>query len=901
MPIDGPCARRVRRCLAGLLGAATLAATPPGYGAEGLSPVVITGSRLPGQGQDSALPLQVIERRDIDRSGARTPAELVGQLSANQPFRTEAMVVGAYGPSAFAGANLRGLGEASTLVLVNGRRIASHAGMGMLGGATDLNAIPLAAVERVEILKDGASAIYGADAIGGVINFILRRDHSGVDLQVEGGKTAAGGGGSRGLSLSAGGALGASSIHWTGALSWQNEKSLSARQRDFARTGYVPGLINVLGYGTSPAGVWDAAGNVLNPAYPSCNPPFTVADPDGAPACWFDYAASVDLVPRTDRLNAFVGAEGAAGPGWRWYAEGMASRIRQSAAASPAYVSGLDPSSGAALYPYIGSSSPYYPTAFAAANGLSGDLTLDWRMVEQGPRVDRHVGEQQRWLAGLQGEAGAWSLDTAVAMNRHRLSSSMVAGYYRYTDIQALLDAGVLDPFGAPATAAQGQLDRLALKDRYALFRSGSVALDFKATRKLWRLPGGDAGLAVGSELRHETFSVAYSQDAKSCVISGGTCGGYDLDRSRPVTALFGELSLPLSSAVEAQLALRFDRYGVGGRATTPKAAMKWRVAPDAMWRASLSRGFIAPSLEQLHAPAVFSTAAGGPFDDSLRCGATGSAFDCQVEFATRGGGGPQLLPEKSRQLGLGLVLGGPTRWAATLDAWAIRKSHRIGQVPASTIFADLPSYESLGFVTRYDPASLPAGASCLAGPNGPICPIQYVDSQYRNLGSQKTAGMDLGYRWRSLPGAWGVFSLSADGTWVQQFKTQVSTVSAYVDQLGRYALDFPVPRWRHHWQANLTQGRWSWSFGQRYVASYVDYNPDPASVADRRVAAQSLWDAQVAYRLDTAATLTLGARNLLDTDPPASRQQNAFQVGYDPHFADARGRIVYLRANIRF
>lgn len=893
--------RRHRRAGQSLGLAALCAIALPGQAEQALEPVVVTGSHLPAQTRDSAVPVQVISRREIDRSGVRTVAELLGQVAANQPFRTEAMAVGSYGPGAFSGVNLRGLGEASTLVLVNGRRIASHAGTGLTGSATDLNAIPLAAVERIEILKDGASAIYGADAVGGVINFILKRDVHGLDLQLDGSQASGGGGASRGLSLVAGGAMGESTLSWTGALSWQKDQPLAARQRSFSRTGYVPGLINVLSYGTWPAGVWDAAGNVINGAYPDCRPPDTVADPDGAAACWFDYAASVDLLARTERLNGFLRVDGALQTGWQWHAEGMASRLTQRTFISPAYVSGMDVATGASLYPFISETSPYYPSALAAANGLTGDLTLDWRMADQGRRGDRHVGDQQRWVAGLQGQAAGWAIDTAVSLAQHRLVSSMTQGYYRYTDLQALLDAGTLNPFGAQTATAQAALDRLSLHDRYAVYKSMSKSVDFKANRKLWRLAGGDAALALGGEVRRETLSLAFSGDAKNCVISGGLCGGYDLERGRNVVALFSELALPLTRAVEAQLALRHDRYGVGGRATTPKAAVKWRAAPDALWRASLSRGFIAPSLEQLYAPATYSTAAGGPFDDSVRCGATGSAYDCQVQYSTLGGGGPRLAPETSRQLGLGLVLGGTQRWTASLDAWAVQKNHRIGYVPASTIFADLPLYESMGFVTRYAPGTEPAGSTCLAGASGLVCPIQYVDSQYRNLGRQKTAGIDLGYQWRSLPGAWGVWSISGDGTWVQQFKTQVSSVSAYVNQLGRYALDFAVPRWRHQLQVNLTQGDWSWTLGQRYVAAYVDYNPDPTLVADRRVSAQSLWDAQMAYRVNATASVTLGARNLLDADPPASRQQNAFQVGYDPHFADPRGRVLYLRTNLSF
>jgi iron complex outermembrane receptor protein len=867
--------------------------------AQVLEPVVITGSHLQSQALEGALPVQVISRTDILRSGATTAAQLLGQVSINQPFKTEAMAVGSYGPAAFAGANLRGLGESGTLVLVNGRRIAQHAGTN--GTATDLNAIPLAAVERVEILKDGASAIYGADAVGGVINFILRRDYEGVDLQLDLSRTSQGGGGNKALSLTAGGGLGDSGIHWTGSFSWQKEQALAARQRSFSKSADVPGLINVLSYGTWPAGVSDSAGNFYSPSYPDCRPPYTVADPEGSGYCLFDYAASVDLLPAVDRLNGFLRADGTLSTAWHWYAEGMASRITQRMVSSPAYVSGMDPATGAAIYPTLSAASPYYPGSWAAANGVSGDLTLDWRMVDQGPRGDRHQGDQQRWLAGLQGQWDVWSVDTAVSSSQHRLVSAMTQGYYRVTDVQSLLDAGVLNPFGTQSAAAQTQLDTASLRDRYSWMKTGTQSMDVKASRAFGALPGGPVALALGGEWRRETLSIAYSSDVIACVISGGVCGGFDLNQGRNVAALFGELSLPFAKDWEAQLALRHDRYGVGGKATTPKVALRWRMAPQVAWRASLGRGFIAPSLEQLYAPPVFETAAGGPFDDSARCATTGDQNDCRVEFSALRGGSRQLSPETSRQLGLGLVLGNSKRWSASVDAWAIQRNHKIDYVPAGTIFSDLPLYEALGYVTRYEPGNTPAGTTCLVGPDGPVCPIQYVDGQYRNLGRQKTAGVDLTYQWRSQRTAWGTWTLGADGTWVQQFKTQLSTVSAYVDQLGRYTLSQPVPRWRHSLQANLTEGDWSWTLGQRYVASYLDYNPDPTLYADRRVSAAIVWDAQVAYRLNETAGITWGVRNLLDTDPPASRQQNSFQVGYDPHFADPRGRILYLRGNLKF
>lgn len=863
-----------------------------GFAAEAdtLAPVVVTGSHVKGGAGDSALPVQVLTRRDIERSGAATTAELLSRVAANQPYQTEAVAVGGYGPAAYAGANLRGLGDDNTLVLVNGRRIAQHASV-TYGTGADLLSIPLAAVERVEILKDGASALYGADAVGGVINFILRRDDSGTDVQLELAGTTRGGAGRQSLSVTGGGALGEGSVHWVGTVAWQNERRLAARQRPFSRSSYISGLVNQLSYGSWPATVSDAHGD-YSPAYPDCRPPHSVPDPDGGAYCLYDSAPVIDLQPASERLNGTLRLDGRA---WdassRWYAEGMASRHTQRTTATAGWVAGFDTAGGLWDYPVLPASSPYYPGAWAAANGVSGDLDLyHWRMADQGGREDRHVGQQQRGLVGLQGDTAGWDWDGAVHLTRHRLVSSMRSGYWRYSDLAAMVADGSLNPLGQQSAATQARLDALAVRDPYAWMETRSRGFDLKASHALARLPGGDAALAVGTEVRRETLSSVYAENALNCVISGGLCGGFDLARGRTVSAAYGELTLPVAQTFSAQLALRHDRYSIGGRATTPKVALKWQAAPGITWRASAGRGFIAPSLEQLYAPGVLAYAPGGEAPDALLCNGTSpTAYDCGgFGHIQRTSGNERLKPETSRQFGLGLALGGTPRWRANVDAWAVNKKNKIGYVPAATLFADQALYESLGYIVRYAPGSV----LC---PTGPVCPIDYLDAQYRNLGQQKTAGLDFGTESR-LPGTpWGVLSLSLDGTWVLRHKTQVSTVSAYVDQLGRCALDRPVPRWRHMAQANLAQGPVQWTAVHRFVASYVDCNPGGGE-AGRRVRPQSLWDLQAAYRWSESIALSLAVQNAFDVAPPASRQVNSFQVGYDPHFADPRGRIVSLR-----
>jgi iron complex outermembrane receptor protein len=235
----------------------------------------------------------------------------LSQVSANLIGVTDAIFIG-NGRPGLSSANLRGLGEGSTLVLLNGRRVANYA---TTGGAVNLNFIPVAAIDRVEILKDGASAIYGADALAGVINFVLREDFRGVLLSAYGAATQHGGGNQQQATVTAG-------IRRPGCRPFQRlcdrqfseQRALVARDRPFSRTAYRPDEYIDNGRerdATFPANIRVNQGNqftFVNPSFAAgCMPPFSVPV-RGTQMCGYDHLSFINLLPPVERTNVFAGA-----------------------------------------------------------------------------------------------------------------------------------------------------------------------------------------------------------------------------------------------------------------------------------------------------------------------------------------------------------------------------------------------------------------------------------------------------------------------------------------------------------------------------------------------------------------------------------------------------------------
>jgi iron complex outermembrane receptor protein len=867
-------------------GGAALAQTEDGK----LQRVEITGSSIKRLDAETALPVQVIRREDIDKSGVTTAAELLGKVSASAAGLTDgASFSDISGQRGFNGANLRGIGVSSTLVLLNGRRLANFASPGANAGV-DLNAIPAAAIARVEVLKDGASAIYGTDAIGGVINFITRSDYVGADASIYGSATQHGGAGKTMATLSGGtGKLSEQGYNAFVVLDYQDNKPLRSGQRDWIGSAYQPDInLDVGSSNTFPANVrrvrpnGSPTGPRMNPAVPNCNPPATVYAPGsfvGGQACLYDYMQDTEIFPESKRLSLLARGEIELGGGHALFAEALHGVTRSTYRISPLTVTNLN-------YPLAGQ---HYPHSLIATNKT--DLRVSMRLAEGGNRTNEVESTAQRLVLGAKGTLAGWDYNTALNHSINEVDDQYIDGYVRTSAFDAAFATGKINPFGASGAEGLALLKAAKINDAARRSRGTTDVFDAKASRDLFDMAGGTAAIAIGGEIRKEKMRFTPSALLAAGEIRGdGAAAGFSGDRT--VKAAYAELNLPLLQGVEAQLALRHDRYSDFGGTTNPKFGLRWQPAKSLVVRTSYGEGFRAPSLSDLYNPPRTGQT-NGIYDDPLGCIKT-AAFDntenpdyCGLQPDKLLGGRAGLKPETSKQFAAGLVFEPQRNLTATLDYWKIRKQDVI-VAPEGSYFSD--PVRNAAFIERG-----PADAA-LPGIPGPILSI---DSRLRNIGSLDTSGLDLGLNWRGPVSALGRFGIGLSGTYVLDYATREADAPK-LEGAGVFANDQVVQRWRHTLSLDYDLGPFSATLQQTFYSHYRDQNPNPDG-SERRVKAYQLWDLTGSYAWSKALRIRGGIRNLFDTHPPRSNQIYSFLAGYDPNYTDPRGRSLYLSANYSF
>jgi iron complex outermembrane recepter protein len=871
--------------------------------------VDVTGSNIKRIEGEGALPVQVISRDEITRSGATSAMEIMNLISANNSAGNVSLgnVIGA---TTFSNqtASLRGLGGSSTLILVNGHRLGAFAGA--ISGAEGVNlaTIPFAAIDRVEVLKDGASAVYGSDAIGGVINFIMKQDFTGVDATAwYGAPTRSGGGDQYQLYATVGyGDLSKDKYNAFLSVNYSEQKPLNQNDRNFSNTSYIPSQgVNVTSGQTFPGFVYNPAtgAGLGNPGFPNCAPSIVV----GA-RCRFDPSAfdGVESIPDNKQFNLFGSGRYQINNDWQAYITGLYSKqetrfIIQPTPLSDQIFTTATASGDSAII--IQPNTPYYPHDFAAAHGVDGQpLGVRYRCVVCGLRDQTDTFEAYQIVAGAKGTAWNWDFDGSFNYGQNTIKEQSNGGFFQYTQIVPLLNTGIVNLFGPTSAASQAAVDALKFTQQALSGKLNGYGVDLKGSTDIYKMPAGPLALALGMQAGKETLTQNFNPLLFVGDITGYGGNNKNIDHDRTVWAVFGELNIPIMKNLEGNIAVRYDHYSDFGSTTNPKVSLRYQPVPQLLFRGSWGTGFLAPSLYQLFTPQTPGLTSAGS-SDPLRCPNPDDPSqvnnpDCNTQFVTTIGGNPSLKPEKSNQTTIGAV-------------WEPVNGVSIG---ADWFYIDLQDLVSNGISvgTILDPATqaqfadqVTRAATCppsVYAPPGAPCQITAINQTFVNLGRVKIQGVDVDARFSSPATDFGRFRAVITGTYYISYETQQidGSYAGSVSNAFQAVSTGITPRWKSYAALTWDRGPWTGTLGNTYQSSYVDVFTD-LNDNTRRVGTLSLWDLQGSYTGFKNMTLTLGVKNLFDTNPPFTNQNNTFQIGYDASYYDARARFVYGSFNYSF
>ena len=903
--------KRLARALASVVGVGGLVALAgtPAYAQNQPAPAVkekieVTGSSIPRVEGEGALPVQTMTRADIEKSGVQSTMELIDRLSAAQSIGNFNNTLGEGGSLVgFNGVSLRGLGTQRSLVLIDGKRTAPYAlsnTSSPSAAGVDLNAIPISAIERVEILKDGASALYGSDAIGGVINFILRKDFRGAEASFTLLDSEHGGGGSKRYNAILGaGDLAKDKYNFFITADYLDQASLRASDREISKTAYLPqfGLDRTSG-NSLPANISQLAGDFIgpggpafkgthNPLNPACLPPFSFPTVGSPAQCRFDFASVIDVIPPSTATNVIGKATFQIAPDHQAFIEGSWYKGDFLQRVSPTPIGlGITNFSDPIVLP----SNPFYPTAFVKS--LGGDPTqpieVNYRGVETGPRADEGVSEAYRAVAGLQGLVGGWDYQVAARYTQNKQTDSYVGGYLSEHAFLPLL-ATVINPFGFNTPAVVAQMKAAQVLGQASSNKAKDYGIDGRISKDIYELPAGPLSLALGAEYRKEELSLINADFLSTGDIIGGLGAIPSLtDSKRTVYAVFGELVVPIVKTLEANFQVRYDHYSDFGSTTNPKVSLRWQPTEAFLMRGSYGEGFRAPALADLFQPAL-ETNTNNSFDDPVRCPVTQLVIDCNLQFNSLRGGNPHLKPEKSKQYNVGVVWQPVKQGSISVDYWSVKINDVITIIDADTIFANFASYQSqiVRGPVQPDFPNLP----------GPI--IDVLETTV-NAGKQEVSGYDVDLQFRQ-PTQWGNFKAQLTGTYTDHYKQTDLASNTLIEFVGTAAApQGAISRWRHYATLGWDYGPWNVTAAQNYQLGYIEQGGlDPSGL--RRVGSYEVYDLSGSYSGFKNVKLSAGIRNVFDRAPPVSVGTGTFQVGYDASYADPRGRMYWGTIQVMF
>lgn len=869
---------RIRTGVAILIasGCASIALQAPPVWAEEagvVEEIIATGTRIPrGPDFNSASPLTVIDRETIDRSGYTNLQQLFEKspVAGNGTFSTRGNNQDSTANGASA-VSLRGLGADATLVLVNSRRVAiSSFAEGVTTNFVDINNLPVSAIERVEVLKDGASAVYGSDAVAGVVNVILRDDFEGFEVSGSYGDTTEQDNAERTISAIMG--ISGEDSNLTLMFDYFKNDTLFNKERgslgsadqsskggqDFRSSRGFPGRFIVDGVTTID---------------PAC-PPASVA----GQTCVYDYGPWNLLTPEATRTGIMLLGHKAIAEDIEVFTEIAVQHNESIAQGAP---TPLDEDAGLTV-PVTHPDNPY-PGATTLAVGR-------YRTVDAGARQWDIESDTLRMVAGLRGSFNDW--DWEISGQRGRSESDQTGGrsqgWVRTDFLQDEIDAGRYNPFGGTFNP-----DSVISDITTSLVRKGEsniTAYDATISGSLLDLSAGPVQMAAGLEYRDEDVSDVPDDQFQRGLIFGTESVSAKADRD--ISSAFIEFAVPILDTLDLELAARYDDYSDFGDTTNPKVAVRWQPIDMLAFRGSWGTGFRAPSLAQIglgpSQESLFFVDTFGCADNIVYCAST----DYTVVFA----GNPRLDAEESDNFNIGVTLEPADGLNIAVDFWDIQQDNKIDDA-------------SLGFLLNQ--CNVQNSTVCVRGtplPGDTLGPLQSVNSGFINIGDQSVRGVDVGIVY-SMDLAGGVLAVNLDYSHLLEFQRKELNASStgFVTRQLKGEYEYPEHRW-------VLAGDWAISdWGVNLTVNYIGEFEDTPDIdfdgtldydenRSRTVDAFVTVNVQGRYTGFGNTTIVLGLDNALDEDPPfAVGDGDGDLYGYVQSQHSPRGSFAYGKVTYAF
>ena len=860
--------------------------------------VEVTGSNIKRSQTEGASPITVITREEIAKSGATSLNDVLQNVSSSGLGSFSETNTNLSSGGGSAGISLRGLGASYTLVLVDGRRVAPSAFGGATGVAsfTDLNSIPLAAIERVEVLRGSASAIYGADAVGGVINIILRRDFKGGEVTAFGGQTQRG----DGREVRASGAYGFGDVakdkfNVLASFDYYKRERIKSVDRSYGASADGTLLSADLGVDTrsltgSP-GTYRVLGanGVYGPyrAMPNCPAVDKSPTTPGATEnqyCLFNFLKFWDLVPPAERMGGVVKMTYEISPTLSAYARAVANQNSTLFNVAPTPLP-----AGTIL-------------ATAPGNSLGQTYQYLYRITAGGPRVNDQQVDFNSFVAGLQGQVGKfdWTAAFSSSATKQRNNGS---GYANTNLIAAASASGILRPYEFASNPALEAAAARAISASYTrVGKAKSDGVDAKISGDIMALPAGPLSFAAGLEFRRESISDRCI--TPECTLgAGGTslitgANSTAASGKRNINAQFVELRGALLTGLDVTLAGRRDQYDgesspdANGLVRTgksskvvPQMAIEFRPVKTLLLRGVVGEGFKAPTLFEAYQATSESFNSGTTYRDMRRYPVTLAREDSgSVQVRNFRGGQPALVPETSKNFSLGAVFEPLPDLSIAVDTWGIELNNTIGLPSVSRLLTREAANGGDPLVTR---GAATSADTALGIPGA----IQYLTLTYSNLGQTKIQGTDLDIEYKYRTAEYGRFGIRSLLSYTYSYKQAPEPGVTMVEYIGTAEL----PRFRMSATFNWVRGPWEAQWQARYTGLHAQ---QLQNTAGDKVSPEMYHDLAVSYTGFKNTTLNVGVRNIFDKQPSF---YNGASQNYAYAFGDPRGRGFWLAANYKF